>query len=371
MKLGKILGWIDALLECGKFDDVSNNGLQIAREGDDIRKVAFAVDGSVKSVKAAAKAGAQLLVVHHGISWGGGIKRLTGGEYRVVKAAMEANLALAGFHLPLDANKKVGNNWELARYFKLKNIKPAFSYHGNIIGITGENVHHRKIGICSGGAGEFAAEAKALGCDLYVTGEASWGDKIAAENIGMPMICAGHYETETFGVKALMKAMAKALKVSTVFVSLALALFAPASGRAQDVYAGVSGALVLPQGGSRLPRLGGAALRGGYYLNDWFAAEGEVASLENRAGLAVRGIVHWKGWNEYDMLFGFSRFDPFFTLGVKGWLPEGQVGPAAGVGFLYYLDDNWALRCDAEATLGLDTEVGMVYSFCAGVQYFW
>ena len=118
----------------------------------------------------------------------------------------------------IEIEKKVGNNWELARYLKLKNIKPAFDYHGNVIGVTGFNAHGKKIGVCSGGAGSFAAEAQRLGCDLYVTGEADWGEKIAAENIGMPMICAGHYETETFGVKALAKAMKKALKLSTVFV---------------------------------------------------------------------------------------------------------------------------------------------------------
>ena len=374
MKLKKILDWCDALLECGKFDDVSNNGLQIAREGDDIRKVAFAVDGSAKSVKAASEAGAQLLIVHHGISWGGGIRRITGGEYNVVKAAMDANVALAGFHLPLDANRRVGNNWELARYFKLMNVRPAFSYHGNVIGVTGVNKHGRKIGICSGGAGEFAAEAKELGCDLYITGEASWGDVIAAENIGMKMICAGHYETETFGVKALMKAMKKALKISTVFVSLLFALAVNAEEEAEDLtsfYLGASGALVLPQGGSRMSHLGGAAFRAGDYFNDWFALEGEASWMEDRAGLAARGVVHWKGWDEWDMLFGFSRWDPFFTLGACGWLPDGQVGPAAGVGFLYYLDDNWALRASAEAVLGLDSDAEMIYSLAAGVQYSW
>ena len=72
------------------------------------------------------------------------------------------------------------------------------------------------LGICSGGAGEFAEEAKRLGCDLYLTGEASWGDVIAAENCGMEMICAGHYETEVFGVRALSQAMKKALKLRTV-----------------------------------------------------------------------------------------------------------------------------------------------------------
>ncbi len=218
MKLEKITAWLDKTLDIGAFDDVSNNGLQIAREDGDVKLVAFAVDGSAASVKAAVAAGAQLLVVHHGISWGGGIKRIAGGEYNVVKAAIGGNLALYAAHLPLDANRRVGNNWELARYLGLTRIKPAFSYHGNIIGVTGYNAHGKKIGVCSGGAGEFASAAKALGCDLYVTGEASWGDKIAAENAGIEMICAGHYETETFGVKALAAAMARELKVKTVFL---------------------------------------------------------------------------------------------------------------------------------------------------------
>jgi putative NIF3 family GTP cyclohydrolase 1 type 2 len=93
VKLKRILDWLGKELETSKFDDVSNNGLQIDCL-DEVSKVAFAVDASLESVKAAIDAGAQLLVVHHGISWGGGIARLTGGVYRVVQAAMAADLAL-------------------------------------------------------------------------------------------------------------------------------------------------------------------------------------------------------------------------------------------------------------------------------------
>ena len=234
MKLEKIISWLDRTLKVADFDDVSNNGLQIDRTAHDVRTVAFAVDASVRAVEAAAKAGAQLLVVHHGISWGGGIKRLTGGVGNVVRAALEANLAVAAYHLPLDAHPTLGNNAQLAKLLGLRNVKPAFSYHGNVIGLVGvlESLETLEslgllekpaplkvpltLGLCSGGAGEFAEEAKDLGCDLYVTGEASWGDVIAAENCGMEMICAGHYETEVFGVRALAQAMKKALKVKTV-----------------------------------------------------------------------------------------------------------------------------------------------------------
>ena len=223
MTLKRLLDWLDRELEVGRFDDVSNNGLQVAGP-EEVAKVAFAVDASLESVKAAAACGAQLLVVHHGLSWGGGIRRLTGGVFGVVRAAIEGGVAIAAYHLPLDANRKYGNNFELARFLGLKNLRPAFAYHGNVIGVTGMNPQGVKIGVCSGGAGEFAEEAKTLGCGLYITGEASWGEVIAAENCGMEMVCAGHYATETFGVKALARALKAKLKIETVFLPRATAV---------------------------------------------------------------------------------------------------------------------------------------------------
>lgn len=218
MELGKVVAWLDRTLSVPSFSDVSNNGLQIARRGADVTHIAFGVDASLQTVRRAVEVGAQLLVVHHGISWGGGMKRLTDGLYEIVRTAAEADLALYAVHLPLDANRKYGNNYELARYLGLKNLKPAFVYHGETIGVIGVLPNGRKVGICSGGAGCFAPEAKALGCDLFITGEADWGEVIAAENIGMPMICAGHYQTETFGVKALARALSRQLKLKAEFL---------------------------------------------------------------------------------------------------------------------------------------------------------
>ena len=249
MKLEKILAWLDKTLKVSSFDDVSNNGLQVDRaigqstnpNNQAISTVAFAVDASVRAVEQAAKVGAQLLVVHHGISWGGGVKRLTGGVGNVIRAAIENKVAIAAYHLPLDAHMTLGNNAQLAKLLGIRKVKPAFSYHGNVIGLVGECLSSRvfewlrlfgcsdqlknsqlkhsntlTVGVCSGGAGEFAEEAQRLGCDLYLTGEASWGDVIAAENCGMKMICAGHYETEVFGVRALAQAMRKSLKICTI-----------------------------------------------------------------------------------------------------------------------------------------------------------
>ena len=216
MKLTKITDWLDRTLRVADFDDVSNNGLQVARDGADVRRVAVAVDASVRAVEAAAECGAEMLVVHHGISWGGGIRRIDGGVYRVVRAAVKADVAIYACHLPLDAHPTLGNNAQLARKLGLKRVRKAFSYHGNVIGLVGVDRAGRVVGVCSGGAGEFAEEAKRLGCDEYVTGEASWGEVVAAQNVGMDMVCLGHYDTEVHGVRAVARAMRRALKLQTV-----------------------------------------------------------------------------------------------------------------------------------------------------------
>ena len=139
-----------------------------------------------------------------------------------------------------------------------------------------------------------------------------------------------------------------------------------------ETYLGAGGALTLPQGGSRLRRVGGAAVRGGVYLSDFWALEGDVAWQEDAAGLGVDALVHVQAWPAYGDLFGYSSFDPFVTLGARGWLAgrgAGQVGPQLGLGAFYHLGDYWSLRADANATLGLETDVEVVYSISVGAQF--
>ena len=136
-------------------------------------------------------------------------------------------------------------------------------------------------------------------------------------------------------------------------------------------YVGLAGQLMLPQGGSRMHHIGGGALRGGYYLTEDWALEAEAAWLEDAAGLSAAALGHFQGWSLYGDLFGYSRFDPFVTVGAKGWIGRncGQVGPKAGLGAFYHLTDEWSLRADADATLGLETNCEMLYSISIGFQY--
>ena len=163
--------------------------------------------------------------------------------------------------------------------------------------------------------------------------------------------------------------MKKYLAVAVAMVS-ATALAEVEVETTDSWYVGASAQLMLPEGGSRLHHVGGAAVRGGCYLTENWAVEAEAAWLEDLAGLSAAALWHWQGSDFYGDLFGYSRFDPFFTVGAKGWLGrEGQVGPKAGVGAFYHLTDEWSLRLDADATLGLETRCEVDYTLAVGVQY--
>lgn len=127
-------------------------------------------------------------------------------------------------------------------------------------------------------------------------------------------------------------------------------------------YIGAGAMLTLPGGDADMRRLGGGAVRCGYYFAEFWAVETEIASLENYAGLSASVLWHW---------WGYERIDPFFTLGAKGWIghDNGQAGPKLGTGFFYHLSDSLSLRFDADFTLGVEDETETVHSVSAGIQY--
>jgi hypothetical protein len=156
------------------------------------------------------------------------------------------------------------------------------------------------------------------------------------------------------------------LKAITLTLAALLAAGAVRAGEAdwaeydfERWYAGAQASVMLPQGGSGARRLGGGTARLGYYAGDFLAAEASVSCMEDAAGLGLRGLWHW---------WGYEKFDPFFTFGANG-LIEGQYGPSAGWGCFWHFGDTWSARFDAEATLGLDGRAEMAYTLSLGVQY--
>ncbi len=244
-KLRDIVTWLDGELKTGDFDDGSINGLQV--EGNaEVWKVGLAVDACAASFRAAAKAKCDLLMVHHGMIWGGGIRAVTGVAKRRLAILLKNDISLYASHLPLDAHPRLGNNAGLARMLGLTKRKPFCIYHGREIGLAGtlakpltakalaERVGKalsasarvigdakkrlKRIGVVSGGGAMAVTEAAELGLDALVTGEGTHSKEVEARETGVAIIYAGHYETETLGVKALGSAVAKRFGVKCEFL---------------------------------------------------------------------------------------------------------------------------------------------------------
>ena len=156
------------------------------------------------------------------------------------------------------------------------------------------------------------------------------------------------------------------MKRIAFFAMVALAVFAARAAYDEEAcdfdrfYVGMAETVVIPQGGGRMSQHTGAAFRLGCYLTEMWAIEGEAAWIADRAGLGAKALWHW---------WGYERLDPFFTFGARGWTNDGQVGPSGGVGAFYHITESLSLRLDADATLGVESQVEMVYSLAAGLQF--
>lgn len=247
---GAIAADLDALLRTAEIPDYGNalNGLQVERDGD-VHQVAAAVDLRLRTIDAAVAGGADLLLVHHGLFWGG-IQPLRGAHGRRVRALLAGGLAVYSAHLPLDAHPVIGNNVLLARALRLEPTAGFARYQTIDIGVMGEadepttaliartdtfargyggSVRHssaepgritRRWGICTGAGAshETLAEAHEREIDTLIVGEGPHWTAIDAEELGITIIYAGHYATETLGVQALAGRVATTFGVPWRFI---------------------------------------------------------------------------------------------------------------------------------------------------------
>ena len=158
--LAELAAWLDRTLDLPAFaDDFSNNGLQVEGASRGVTKVACGVDATPAFYAEALRRGAQLLLVHHGVSWGNSLARLAGPAYRLVAPLVRADAALYAAHLPLDAHPVLGNNAQIAKALGLRGVRPFGTYRGFTIGVRGsfpralpwEEAKARLRAICPGG----------------------------------------------------------------------------------------------------------------------------------------------------------------------------------------------------------------------------
>jgi len=245
MKLDTLIKSLDEFLDIKSFEDldISLNGLQVGGFDKEINSIAFAVDASQKSIENAIyEKHADLLIVHHGLFWGKPLA-ITGAHKKKVQTLLDNELNLYAAHLPLDANMECGHNATMASRLNLKNVEPAFLYHGKPVGVVGtlkETLDIRqiseilkftnpifldfnegpinKIGIVSGEGAHDVREAKKIGCDLLITGEPRHSEYIWCEEEKISMLCGGHYETEVFGLVELASILVKHFDVAISFI---------------------------------------------------------------------------------------------------------------------------------------------------------
>ncbi|HRW03675.1 MAG TPA: Nif3-like dinuclear metal center hexameric protein [Caldilineaceae bacterium] len=246
MKLDELVTYLDTYLNIPAIKDYGPQGLQIEGK-EEVNRIVGTVDAQSPSVEAAIAKQADLLLVHHGIFWGGA-KPLRGGYGRLVHAYMAAELNLYAAHLALDAHREVGNNAELARRLGLEIIDwwgnangvqlavLAVNDHGvkldylidrfehnvgpvKLVQAHGPRIIH-KVGILSGFGAREIEEAASLGCDLYLTGETSHAQYYDAQVAGINVIYGGHYTTETVGVQALGKHLQEQFALEFTFIDL-------------------------------------------------------------------------------------------------------------------------------------------------------
>jgi dinuclear metal center YbgI/SA1388 family protein len=234
MQLAEFRDRLNDRLDHDRYADVdaSSNGLQIGESSASIDRAAFAVDGATATVEAAAAANADVLVVHHGMIWGG-LDRVIGREYDRIAACMENDIALYASHLPLDGHAEFGNAVGLAAFLDCEPVSPFGEYGGVTIGqrarttepYTADTLQSRlseldtggrsvrvldfgpdsieEIAVLTGSGADWIREAADAGVDALVTGEGKQQAYHEAREAGLNVFFAGHYATETFGVRRL------------------------------------------------------------------------------------------------------------------------------------------------------------------------
>jgi len=249
MQLTELVDRFDARLDTDAYADIdaSANGLQVGPENGSVEHVAFAVDAGVDTIERAAAAGADAMVTHHGVVFGG-MEHVTGTEYDRIEALVENDIALYVSHLPLDGHHELGNAAGIADLLELADREPFGTIGGEYIGQRGRRAEPitpaaladsleqsldtggrdvqtlafgpdriEDVAVVTGSGVDWLGAAAESGADALVTGEGKQKAYHLAREHGITVVLAGHYATETFGVRNL-QSPAEEWGLTTTFI---------------------------------------------------------------------------------------------------------------------------------------------------------
>ncbi len=258
--VAEIVAEIDSLLQPDRFEDYGPNGLQVPgpppSDTAEISTIATGVSAGAELFEMAARARAGLLLVHHGLFWGSGWSASQGAGpidpplRRRLKLLFDTDIALAAYHLPLDAHPELGNNALIARALGAERLDEPFAIHrgepiGCLASFPGEGIsaaeliartraitnreplvfdagppNVRTLAIVSGAGVDYLPDASSAGADAFLTGEPAERAMTQARELGLQFLAAGHYATETFGVRALGDLLAGRFVLRHVFLDV-------------------------------------------------------------------------------------------------------------------------------------------------------
>ncbi|MHB1537527.1 MAG: Nif3-like dinuclear metal center hexameric protein [Solirubrobacteraceae bacterium] len=247
----EVIAEIDRLLEPSRFSDYCLNGLQVPGK-DVVGTLVTGVSAHVQLFERAAARSADLILVHHGLFWGSGATSIDVAMKRRLKLLFDTEMALAAYHLPLDAHRELGNNALLARALGAEQLTPFAPHEGQpigccarfsggglamggedglverlrrlterdplVFGCGGEMV--QTLAIVTGAGTDYAREAIALGADAFLTGEPAERALAIAHEGEINFLAGGHHATERFGVRELGEHLARRFELEHVFVDV-------------------------------------------------------------------------------------------------------------------------------------------------------
>lgn len=240
----EIGAWADDLLRVAEVEDYpfALNGLQVDGRRP-VARIGAATDACLATIDLAVEDGCDLLMVHHGLFWGG-VRPFVGPSYERFRRLFESGMGLYSAHLPLDAHPRIGNNVLLAAELRVGELEPFGSFKGNdgigVIGevdtslaelaaraevvcgrapivIAGGSERVSRLAIVTGGAGSMIEAAAMAGADTFLTGEGNHHTYHEAMELGINVVYAGHYGTETLGVRALAERAAEHFRAEHTF----------------------------------------------------------------------------------------------------------------------------------------------------------
>lgn len=246
-----ILAEADRLLEPARFEDYGPNGLQVPGP-EQASTIVTGVSAHVELFERARTEDADLILVHHGLFWGSGAGPIDVALKRRLQLLFDSDIALAAYHLPLDAHREIGNNALIAKGLGAERLHPFAVHRGEHIGVlvtlpgegiaaagetglfsrvqelTGQEplvLSHgptvvRTVAIVSGAGTDHLPEAIAEGADAFITGEPAERAMAEATEGGIHFIAAGHHATETFGIKRLGEHLARRFGLRHLFIDV-------------------------------------------------------------------------------------------------------------------------------------------------------